>query len=72
LEEEAIGCNPTPSKKKKNESLITPSSSPTNNSTIFVFNQPSPENVARRSFDLDSEELIPNKSLDNFGKYSFT
>lgn len=69
MEEEAIGCNPTPSKKIKNESIMTPSS-PQINSSNFVFNQPSPEeSVTRRSFDLDSEEPIPNKSLDKFGNY---
>ena len=72
LEEEAIGCNPTPSKKMKNESIMTPSSPQTNSSNNFVFNQPSSEgSVTRRSFDLGSEELIQNENLNTFGRFFY-
>lgn len=64
LEEEAIGCKPTPPKKCKNELLITPSSPTSNSSHIFSFAQPSPEqSVFRKSFDLESEE--PSEKISN-------
>lgn len=73
LEEEAIGCKPTPPKKCKNELLITPYSPTPNSSHIFSFAQPSPEkSVFRSSFDLGSEEssdTVPNKKLKNLGNY---
>lgn len=73
LEEEAIGCKPTPPKKCKNELLITPSSPTSNSSHIFSFAQPSPEqSVFRKSFDLESEEpseKISNENVTKLGKH---
>ncbi|KAI9561705.1 hypothetical protein GHT06_012665 [Daphnia sinensis] len=64
LEEEAIGCKPTPPKKCKNELLITPSSPTSNSSQIFSFALTSPEqSVFRKSFDLESEE--PSEKISN-------
>lgn len=59
MEEEAFGCNPTPSKKSKaNNQLLSHSlNSPNGSSSLTHPNELTPErNASRRSFDLDSVE----------------
>ena len=56
IEEEAIGCNRTPIKKKRpiDEPLMTPRSNSPNRSFPLL---PSPEgNSTRKSFDLDEDD----------------